>query len=30
VIGDDSGREAFQAINDAYNVVVAYNDSLGK
>jgi hypothetical protein len=29
VIGDDSGVEAFQAINDAYEAIVAYNDSLG-
>lgn len=29
VIGDDSGVEAFQAINDSYNIIIAYNDSFG-
>jgi hypothetical protein len=27
--GDNSGTEAFQAINEAYQTIVAYNDSLG-
>jgi hypothetical protein len=27
-LGHEGGKAAFQAINDAYNVIVAYNDSL--
>jgi len=29
VLGHEGGREAFQAISDAYQDIVAYNDSLG-
>jgi hypothetical protein len=27
-LGHDGGRDAYQAINDAYNTIIAYNDSL--
>lgn len=30
VVGDDSKVDAYQAVNDAYNVIVRYNDSVAR